>query len=101
MSNSNENRRRWTRYSLDAPIRVVSGTTAITGHGIRMSEGGISLFAVVNLPLGSQIKLEFTNPLSRDLVRIRGAVRNRAVYLYGVEFLAEEREDQQPAHLRQ
>jgi len=58
-----------------------------------MSEGGICLLDVADLPIGTQINVEFTTPRSRELVRVRGAIRNRAVYLYGVEFLAEKFED--------
>jgi hypothetical protein len=87
-------KRRWKRYSLNTSIRVLTDTAVINGRGIRMSEGGICLFAVVDLPVGSLIKVEFTNPGSRHPVRVHGAVRNRAVYLYGVEFLAGEFKEQ-------
>ncbi len=88
-------RRRWERHSLNASIRVVTDTSVIDGRGVRMSEGGICLFALADLPIGTQVKVEFSTPRSRKLIRVRGAIRNRAVYLYGVEFLAEEFEDRQ------
>lgn len=87
-------RRRWERYSLNTPIRVVTDTTVIDGRGIRMSEGGICLFALADLPVGTQVKVEFTSPRSGEPVGVHGAVCNRAVYLYGVEFLAKNFEDQ-------
>ena len=62
-------------------------------RGVRLSEGGICLFAAANLPIGSQVKVEFKNPRTDEPVRVRGKVRNRAVYLYGVEFLPERFED--------
>ena len=96
---SSEDRRRWKRYLLNASIRLVTDTAVIDGRGIRVSEGGISLFAAANLAVGTQIKVEFTTPPSKKL-SVRGAVRYRAVYLYGVEFLAEDfRDQQQIAHL--
>ena len=48
------------------------------------------LFAAANLPVGSDIKVEFKNPTTDEPVRVRGKVRNRTVYLYGVEFLSNE-----------
>src|SRR5256886_14685521 len=97
---SREDRRRWKRSLLTASIRVVTDTAVIDGRGIRVGEGGISLFAAANLAVGTQIKVEFTTPPSKKLLSVRGAVRYRAVYLYGVEFLAEDfRDQQQIAHL--
>jgi hypothetical protein len=116
------NRRRWERYPFDASVRVVvdhgsvehssvdhsaanhssanhsSGnhspkTTVVDARGVQFSEGGICLFAAANLPVGSHIKVEFKNPHTNEPVRVRGKVRNRSVYLYGVEFLANEFED--------
>jgi len=88
------NRRRWERRPFDAEIRVVVGhsgdKTVVDGRGVRLSEGGICLFAAANLPVGGDIKVEFKNPSTDEPVRVRGKVRNRTVYLYGVEFLSNE-----------
>jgi PilZ domain len=93
------NKRRWQRYPLDASVRVVvdhsAETTVVDARGVRFSEGGICLFAAANLPVGSQIKVEFLTPHSDEPVRVRGKVRNRSVYLYGVEFLSDKFEDRQ------
>jgi hypothetical protein len=45
-------------------------------------------FALGNLTPGSQISLEFVSPDSGEPARVRGTVRNRTVYLYGVEYEA-------------
>ncbi len=93
------NRRRWQRYPFDGSVRVVvdpstaSETTVVDGRGVRFSEGGICLFAAANLPVGSQVKVEFRTPRTDEPVRVRGKVRNRSVYLYGVEFLPDKSED--------
>lgn len=93
------NRRRWERHSFDAPLRVVvdqsTDKTVVDARGVRLSEGGVCLFAAANLPVGSQVKVEFKNPRTDESVRVRGKVRNRSVYLYGVEFLSNDFEDQQ------
>ncbi len=92
------NRRRWERHPFDAPLRVVvdhsAEKTTVDGRGVRLSEGGICLFAAANLPLGSQVNVEFKNPRTHESVHVRGKVRNRSVYLYGVEFLPNEFSDE-------
>jgi hypothetical protein len=93
------NRRRWERHPFDGQLRVVvdhaTDRTIFDARGVRLSEGGICLFAAANLPVGSHVKVEFNNPLTHEPIRVRGKVRNRSVYLYGVEFLSDEFEDQQ------
>jgi|ERR1700730_7681046 hypothetical protein len=93
------NRRRWKRRPFDAQIRVVvdhsADPTVVDGRGVHLSEGGICLFAAANFPLGSHVNVEFANPGNDEPVRVRGKVRNRAVYLYGVEFLSDGFEDRQ------
>ncbi len=82
----NRERRRWKRDWLNASIRVLTPAAEIHAYGITVSEGGMYLFALTNLPVGSQVKIEFTSPRSKRLVQIPGTVRNRTVYLYGLEF---------------
>jgi hypothetical protein len=103
------NRRRWQRYPFDASVRVVvdhapadhapvensAHKTIVDARGVHFSEGGLCLFAAANLPVGSHIKVEFNNPHTDEPVRVRGKVRNRSVYLYGVEFLSDKFEDRQ------
>jgi hypothetical protein len=86
----NNEKRRWQRHALSAPIRLLTHTTSIDARGLTMSEGGMCLFAVANLGIGTQVEVEFTHPHSRELVRAHGAVRNRAAYLYGIEFLSKK-----------
>ncbi len=45
-------RRRWKRHWLNAPIRLFTDSTVIDGRSIRLSEGGIYLFALANLAPG-------------------------------------------------
>jgi PilZ domain len=93
------NRRRWQRYPFEASVRVemdhASDETVVNGRGVHFSEGGICLFAAANLPVGSQVNVEFKPPNTNEAVRVRGKVRNRSVYLYGVEFLSDKSEDRQ------
>jgi c-di-GMP-binding flagellar brake protein YcgR len=96
--------RRWQRYPFDASVRVVvdyspvdhsDDKTVFTGRGVHFSEGGLCLFAAANLAVGSHVKVEFRTPHTDEPVRVCGKVRNRSVYLYGVEFLSDKFEDRQ------
>jgi len=89
--------RRWPRLHLDIPIRVIvhgrSKTSVIVGRGNELNEGGMALTAGVELRLGDQTEIEFTPPYSGLPIRIRGVVRNRKGYRYGMEFVAEDRQE--------
>src|SRR5580704_4972643 len=93
-------KRRWERRPVDMPIRVVAddmtGTGVILGRGTKMSAGGICLFALANLAIGAQIGVELIDSHRGTPVRVSGIVRNRSVYLYGVEFLIDQPENRQP-----
>lgn len=80
-------RRRWRRHWLKAPVRIFSDAGVIDGYGLRVSEGGMYLFAVADFELGARLEVEFIKPHSGEPSRRSGVVRNRMVYLYGVEFV--------------
>jgi PilZ domain len=55
--------------------------------GINISEGGMGLFTVAHLPIGSRIEVEFrTAEGPASFMRFPATVRHRALYLYGVQF---------------
>jgi PilZ domain len=94
---TNQERRRWRRHWLRAPVRILSDAGAIDGFGLRVSEGGMYLFAVADLDVGTQVEVEFKKPHSGEPSRCSGVVRNRVVYLYGLEFLPDKA---QSSHLQ-
>ena len=52
--------------------------------------------AGVELTVGESVEIEFTLPYSSEPIRVAGAVRNRAGYRYGCEFIMDgmvERKD--------
>ena len=55
--------------------------------GVNVSDVGMCLFVIANLPLGSHIEIEFLAPDGAEKIRTFGTVRHRALYLYGIEFL--------------
>jgi hypothetical protein len=82
-------RRRRKRQWLNTSVQVFGESTCIDGLGINLSDVGMCLFTIANLPLGSQIQVEFLQPRCAELVRVSGTVRHRALYLYGIEFLVD------------
>lgn len=91
------NTRRFRRYKLDVPVRLVvqteDKTRIIDGRGNELNEGGLAVSAFVELDLEQRIEVEFTPPYSGQPIRTRTVVRNRNDYRYGLEFLMETPED--------
>jgi PilZ domain-containing protein len=87
------NRRRRKRQLLNTSVQVFTGSACVGALGINLSDVGMCLFSMANLPLGSQIEVEFLPPRCHEPVRILATVRHRAVYLYGIEFLASSDRD--------
>lgn len=57
------------------------------GRADDIGEGGLFLVAAIQLKANDVIDLEFTLPYSSEPLRLRGLVRNRQGYGYGIEFL--------------
>ncbi|MCU1271294.1 MAG: hypothetical protein JWN74_2588 [Acidobacteriaceae bacterium] len=93
--NFNQDRRRQKRQLLNTSVRVFTESGCIEALGINISDVGMSLFTIANLPVDSQIQVEFLPPRSTEPMRVWGTVRHRALYLYGIEFLVGS--DQHPA----
>ena len=91
--------RRWKRHRVDVPVRVIvhrcDRTSLFDGRGTELSEGGMAVFAGVELHLGDNADIEFTPPYSGIPIRITGTIRNRAGYRYGVEFLSDNRDQRE------
>ena len=84
----NQDRRRKKRQLLNTSIRVFTDSGCIEALGVNISDVGMSLFTIANLPVDSQIQVEFLPPRSEEPMRVWATVRHRALYLYGIEFLA-------------
>ncbi len=80
-------RRRRKRQLLNTSVRVFTESVHLDALGINLSEVGMCLFAIANLPVGSQVQVEFLPARGAERVRVSGTVRHRALYLYGIEFL--------------
>lgn len=91
--------RRWPRFKLDVPVRVIAyrdnKANIVSGRGNEVSEGGLAVFAGIELRPGEQIWVEFTPPYSSEPLRVRATVRNRTGYKYGIEFRADDAAEQE------
>lgn len=100
-------KRRWDRKRIDVPIRLIFWNSLHTAkiveaRGRDMSEGGIAVFAGVELRIGDIVEIEFTPAYSGRPLRVKAEVRNRRGYSYGVEYLNDSAAEQtQAARLRE
>jgi hypothetical protein len=87
---SRQDRRNRKRQLLNTSVRVITKIGSMDALGINISEGGMGLFTVAHLPVGSRIEVEFrTSYGPASFMRIPATVRHRALYLYGIEFQPE------------
>jgi len=85
--------RRWQRYHFDVPIRLVfeNGNHArvAEGRGTELNEGGLGLYAGIELEIGDHVEVELTVPFYCLALRLKAVVRNRPGngYYYGIQFV--------------
>ncbi len=89
--------RRWPRYRLNVPLRVIveSGekTIIVQGRGTELNGGGLAVFVGMELAVSASVAVEFTPPYHGEPIRARCRVRDRNGYIYGMEFLIEDQDD--------
>lgn len=87
------NTRRYRRYKLDVPVRIIvhseEKTRIIHGRGNELNAGGLAVSAGVELEVNDLVEVEFTPAYTGQPLRARAAVRNRNGYRYGLEFLTD------------
>lgn len=83
-------RRRSPRQWWNSSVHLLTSTGSVKAIGVNISAGGMGLFAVANLPVGSRVDVEFLSPGHGHFLRRSAVVRHRALYLYGIEFLSSE-----------
>lgn len=88
--------RRSKRQWFNTSVRVFTDRGRMDALGINLSEGGMGLFAVAHLAVGSRVEIEFRPPQSSETVRVEATIRHRALYLYGIEFLPDSDELRNP-----
>ncbi len=92
--------RRYQRFRVDIRLRMLTGpinnNRTVFARGSNISEGGLRAFVPADLTLGDMVTLELILPYSDKKISVRGMLRNREGFSYGVEYAAsttqEERE---------
>jgi hypothetical protein len=84
-------KRRWIRLHVNIPIQVLvrkpDCLQILGGRGTELNEGGVALYATLELDIGNRVEVELADPDSGPSLRIRAVVRKRAEYFYGLQFL--------------
>ncbi len=83
--------RRWERYQVKIRTKVTLNrngeTLSFHGEAADVSQGGLRLFMPRELEPGIILLLEFSLPYNSRVMAIRGLIRNRSGFSYGVEFM--------------
>jgi hypothetical protein len=82
--------RRWRRYPIDLPVRVIVPNG--DGHrkrftparGTAVSGGGMALYVDLPLKTDDEIEVEFETP---SQLQVMGTVRSHTDHCFGLEFL--------------
>ena len=89
MTAAQANIRRWQRHPVELPVRILPCSrlpaSAVPGRGTGLSQGGMALYAGVDLETDDLIEVEFP---TQHPVRVLATVRNRIGHRFGLEFLA-------------
>jgi hypothetical protein len=87
------------RLLLNTPVCLVVDTpdkVALVNARFRdISDDGVAIFAGVELAIDSEVQVEVTPPFGQGPMRVRAIVRNRRGYVYGLEFLPRDQEEEQ------
>ena len=82
--------RKFRRYRVDLRLRMLTGPAnnhrTIFARGSNISEGGMRVFVPADLVLGEMVTLELMLPYSEQKLVVRGILRNREGFSYGVEY---------------
>src|SRR4030081_791798 len=86
---SSLNTRRWPRYSVDLPVRIVipNGplTSTVPGRATEISGSGMALHSPLGLKPGDLMQVEFPTSNPSGVVAV---VRNHKGDCFGLEFLS-------------
>ncbi len=83
--------RRWKRYDVTIPVHATAFMdgmrSTLQGRVCDVSAGGMCLFVTRTLEVGTSLLMEFLLPYSSPKIVVRGVIRNRNGFSYGVEFV--------------
>ncbi len=91
--------RRWERHAVTIPVTVsllVDGQRSkLRAQASDVSKGGLSLFTTREIAIGASLQLDFVLPYSSAPLMLRGVVRTRTGFNYGIEFINPSPEQQE------
>ncbi len=91
-SGESEELRNHPRFRVDIRLKVTTGIVnngkPLFGRGSDISEGGMRVFVPADLEIGESVTIELTVPYSEQKLTVRGVLRNRLGFSYGVEYSA-------------
>src|ERR1700722_157207 len=91
--------RRWERHAISIPITVsllLDGKPCkLRAQASDVSKGGLSLFITREIPIGVSLQVDFVLPYHSAPLALRGVVRTRSGFNYGIEFLSPTPEQQE------
>ena len=67
-------------------VRTPDGIRIVNGRGTELNEGGVAVYAGVELGIGDRVGIELPVPDSGAPLRLTAVVRNRKGYFYGLLF---------------
>ena len=83
--------RRWERFSVSIRTKITfvldGEVCCLFGEASDLSQGGLSLFIPRILEEGISLAMELSLPYQSKPMSIRGVIRNRDRFTYGIEFL--------------
>ena len=95
--------RRRQRLRLNTPVCLVvprpDKVNLVNARVRDISDDGVAIFAGVELAIDSEVQVEFAPPFGKGPLRVRAIVRNRRAYVYGLEFLPRDGEEEQTLQL--
>ena len=84
--------RRYPRNRVDIRVKLfinhLGTSQSIIVRTYELGPGGLSVYAPHEIPVKSEIVLDFTIPGDKESIRVGAVVRNRSGFRYGMEFQA-------------
>jgi hypothetical protein len=91
--------RRWERHAVTIPISVslfMDGEPCkLRAQASDVSKGGLSMFSTREIAIGVSLQVDFVLPYSSTPLALRGVIRTRSGFNYGIEFLSPTPEQQE------
>jgi len=99
METSQSERRRWERYPVNLRTKITINcggeTSSFFGEATDLSHGGLKLFMPRDVAAGIIVLVELAFPYNARSVALRGMIRNRAGFSYGIEFIRINKHEQE------